>query len=264
MKALITILRVWLSIFGIFWSIIVYAQNVVSFDNQVPYLECLTYRLNDNLPSCYLQLMVNDRYAMYVAISDGDMECEHILSFGSFSKKNDSVVLSDSLWGEEMVLIIKEDEFLVQKGFPFMIGKCFLFDKKEKSLLYSFSVNKDQLQTKQIQFENESKDFKKTDFGKYEAKQAHLSLTIFSDNQYLLFFDELLLSEGTVTINGNLIGFHDRFLNHSFYSSFSKGKICSCLLPSDVYGCTLNKVKGICESHQDKKSYKRRKNYCIE
>lgn len=161
------------------------------------------------------------------------------LSFGEYTIEEERLLFVDEILGFKVVALIKDREFEIIQGFPFMKNAVF-------SLWSEHSYFDDYPKPKRIvpQKETWSKanHNRKTDAltpGIYK-NSLYTTLILTENNNYILLYSGILLSYGSWSRDKNTIFLFDFFLNHSFSVVLEGNVLTSCYLPGDFDGINLS------------------------
>jgi hypothetical protein len=194
---------------------------------------------------CSLVLLDSGEYLFYffahVAI---DIVFEDVLSCGKYEKKGNVITLTDVQYKFDMVVHILDDDSLwFEKSFEFLNNKKFLYFKRpyynthDKVSLY-FEHDYSKIDPPTLSSIKEVTPFSMYDIiffnsnGIYRNVCYSLDLNENQTNQtYKLFFSNSLISEGTWERFDNILSFHDKCLNYTFYLTIKGNMLKSIEIP---------------------------------
>jgi TonB family protein len=234
---------------------------------KTPFSGVYSLDLNED-NTCYIDFYNNNRYTVefIVSLSD-DISEATTLSYGRFTKKENIIILHDTLQGFKMKLNLQTNNTIkIEKGFAFSKNKEFRYygenyDKEEwtkwenyKYPITSYSQSNERSGYKRHntypylfhvgQYESENNTFIYENEGFYETGLGY-ELNIEENNNYQLYYAKILISEGKWKRDGNELSLFDVGLKHPFYVLINEKKLISTYLPGDFKGISLFPKKNI-------------------
>lgn len=185
--------------------------------------------------SCYLCFYENGNYdiSIYEQLTL-DIVAGFILSVGKYSKKNNKITLIDKNNGYKIILLTINRNLKVEQGFKFLKNKMFNYslysdtkNSTEHTLFKNIDVSKERERQKQL-----NKKMLPFNCGTYKNEE-HLKLVIQQDNNYMLDYKNIHISEGSWKRVGNEIVLYDPLLKCSFYVFVTDKGLNGKLLPGD-------------------------------
>ncbi|MBK7132275.1 MAG: hypothetical protein IPH69_05435 [Bacteroidales bacterium] len=178
-----------------------------------------------------------------------DVLDKRIMSIGHYSTDGEEVTLIDKIHNFRMELVFVNDSLNMKKSFRFIKGKSFGFrssyvDKYTLNWLSDYDSVSVEKERKKYKTQNQK--IYKLIYGNYFSSGClqcafEYRVTILRDNTYLLYFQDLLISEGTFTREGVELILIDKWLNQRFYLMIGKRVLISKLLPGDYESSILQR-----------------------
>ncbi len=146
------------------------------------------------------------------------------ISYGNYVTINDTLFLKDKIADFEIVIIQKYNLFTVIKGLEWMVNKHFS---------YNYDLNDDKLNDKTYSLLSSERNIdKRTNFKNLHPVEFALKYGIYNnvrgynfeiktDDKYSLKYSELLISEGKIRREGNILLLKDNGLITDFYMIIS-------------------------------------------
>lgn len=170
-----------------------------------------------------------------------------VLSDGYYLIKDNIVIFTDRIHGYKMEMVLNKNELIVKKSFNFLINKKFIYYEKNMKSKYHYNTcNINTLKLERNVYKTQNNDLHSLEYGTYESAQG-FKLDIFQsdiilqlDNQYQLYFKDVMISNGTWNRVENELVLYDTTLNHQFYLLIGDKVLISKLLPGDYSeGCLM-------------------------
>ncbi len=171
--------------------------------------------------SCFIEFINSDDYFIEVSSQEtDDIVYVVVLSYGKYNIEDGRVVLKDALHDYQMEMVLADETLLIQKGFGFMKGKCFMFP--EASYRTDIpgideNINKANIQEERNRYNVQNKELHNLTYGRYKALKFAFDLAVDENNTYCFGFRDCPLSTGTFKRNGNVLNLYDPSLDCTFY-----------------------------------------------
>jgi hypothetical protein len=205
-----------------------------------------------------IEFRKNGDYCLLLKYFEQEKTDTLILSFGNFIVKDkNTLLLSDNIHGFSMQLRIMKTkntdylydysynkekiELTTEKGFVFMTNRNFreIGPYQEKAIKPNLTPQIQQQERESYLQSNKDKQFSLYN-AVYESSNGY-QLNIKKDKKYVLYHNNLLISNGIWEKLGNELILHDSALQHSFYLLIADKKLISKYLPADFSGIPLQK-----------------------
>lgn len=171
--------------------------------------------------SCFLEFINSDDY--YIEVSSQETEdivYVVVLSYGKYKIEESRVVLMDALHDYQMEMVLSGETLLMQNGFGFMKGKCFMLPGASYRTYIpgiDEDINKVSIQEERDRFIVQNKKLHDLTYGRYKALKFAFYLDVDENNAYCFGFRDCPLSTGTFKRNGNVLNLYDPSLDCTFY-----------------------------------------------
>ena len=171
--------------------------------------------------SCCLEFVdCNDYYIEISWQATEDIVYVVVLSYGKYKIEDGRLVLMDALHDYQMEMVLADNTLLLQKGFGFMEGKCFVLhgtSYRTNIPGINENINKANIQEERDQYIVQNKEMHNLTYGKYKAMKFAFYLDVDENNTYCFGFSDCPLSKGTYKRNGNVLNLYDPSLDCTFY-----------------------------------------------
>lgn len=207
--------------------------------------------------SCFIEFIDSDDY--YIEVSSQETEdivYVVVLSYGKYKIEDGRVVLMDALHDYQMEMVLADETLLMQKGFGFMKGKCFMFPvtsyRTDIPGGIDEDINKANIQEERDRYSVQNKELHNLTYGKYKAIKFAFDLDVYENNTYCFGFRDCPFSKGTFKRNGNVLNLYDPSLDCTFYLLIGDdNRLISKSLPGS--NGNVFKMISIPSSHQPQK-----------
>ena len=194
-----------------------------------------SYQLSINFYGVHIHLFDTNKYILSITIgSPLDDISRYDLSYGTFTKDGNKIILKDKINGSEINLIKENisvsNDLLTDKGLVCFNNEPFIYTNS----LFTFSDNYKKLDSianlnyKEIIQNSESCNINE---GKYSSDKGNFEIKINSNKKYEYKIDNIIISKGNYVINGNIINFYDEYLRYTFKAEINKDTITNSNLP---------------------------------
>ena len=171
--------------------------------------------------SCFMEFINTDDYYIEVCSQETeDIVYVVVLSYGKYKVEDGRLVLMDALHDYQMEMTLADDTLLLQKGFGFMKGKCFVrLGTSYRTSIPGIdeNINKASIQEERNRYIVQNKELHDLAYGRYKAIQFAFDLDLNDNNSYCFGFRECPLSKGAFKRNGNVLNLYDASLDCTFY-----------------------------------------------
>lgn len=173
--------------------------------------------------SCFMEFINTDDY--YIEVSSQETEdivYVVVLSYGKYKVEDGRLVLMDALHDYQMEMTLADETLLIQKGFEFMKGKCFV--RNGTSYRTNIpgideNINKANIQEERDRYIVQNNELHNLTYGRYKAMKFQFFLDLDENKTYTYCFGYkgCSLSKGTWERNGNVLYLYDASLDCTFY-----------------------------------------------
>lgn len=172
--------------------------------------------------SCFIEFINSDDYYIEVSSQEtDDIVYVVVLSYGKYKIEDGRVVLTDALHDYQMEMVLADESLLIQKGFGFMKGKCFMFPgasyRTDIPGGIDEDINKADIQEERDRYNVQNKELHNLTYGRYKAIKFAFYLDVDENNTYCFGFRDCPFSKGTFKRDGNVLNLYDPSLDCTFY-----------------------------------------------
>ena len=216
---------------------------------------------NENV-DCYLSLYINGNYSVELIVQEtDDMAFCSAFSQGVYSIKDNTIILNDANHGFVMQLQKSHPtRIITNRGFVFLKDMTFIYDRGSDSADMNFwrmttnDINYISQKKEREVYQQLHKDLYPPHLylGTYESenncqpnqrgeweKGRGYELNIQENYQYTLYYNRILILQGTWKRVGNELALYDESLQHSFYLLIGQDGLISKYLPGEYRSCIL-------------------------
>ena len=205
-----------------------------------------TYLLSNNNYGVIIHLFDTNKYIISITIlSSIDDISSYDLSYGTFKTIEKKIILKDKINDSKIFLLMEsndlQDDLLTDKGLACFDDKPFIYMNNLSSLsdTYKKLDSIANLNYKEIIHKNEVGNInigEYSDNGEYIEKgrfsdKGRYEINIKSNYKYEYKIDNVIISKGNYSINGNTLIFYDEYLRYNFKAEINKGIITNSNLP---------------------------------
>ena len=174
--------------------------------------------------SCFIEFINSDDYYIEVSSQEtDDIVYVVVLSYGKYKIEDGRLVLMDALHDYQMEMVLADDTLVLQKGFGFMKGKCFVRPgtsyRTDIPGGIDENLNKANIQEERDRYIVQNKELHNLTYGRYKAMKFQFFLDLDENKTYTYCFgyNGCPLSKGTWERNGNVLNLYDASLDCTFY-----------------------------------------------
>ncbi|MCL1932218.1 MAG: hypothetical protein FWF53_00175 [Candidatus Azobacteroides sp.] len=239
--------------------ILIMAISVISgiAQDQLPGIYYISDINNNRKIDCYLALYNDGSYDLELSErATVDIVQSAILSHGKYFLKDNQINFLDSIHGFKMQMrLFMQKDIKVEKGFGFLEDKIFIrcYDndnpnyinlqiepEKQKTERYAYQKSHKTLYPIYYgTYESLDNTYQDDKYGIYETGRSYELQIKKEENKYLLYYKQILISEGTWKRDRNELSLFDENLQHSFYVLITEKGLISKYLPGEYKSCSL-------------------------
>jgi hypothetical protein len=153
----------------------------------------------------------------------------YLFSMGNYLYIRDTLILNDIYYKYSLILLKKKNELFPVKVFPWMKNTKFI-SYSRSNFKNEYNIHSDNLFNyyKPLICKNSYKKHKLF-YRKYEL--GDFSLELIRENIYLCKIDNVVISEGKFSFDGNYINFQNNYPQFTFKGYVDENSVCISFMP---------------------------------